>query len=281
MAGSRRKRIVRVAMVKALAKWGDVQANVRMLERLAEPLKVSKVDVLITPECFLDGYMVRRMLKKISRQTRAELRACSVNGPSDPIIRRVARVAKLLGCYVVVGASEKGRGPRVRNAAYLLDRNGGHVGSYYKVMPCDYYEAGNDLPVFRTDFGTVGILICADRRWPENMRCLRLKGAEIILNPTWGAHGEGNTQVMTTRAYENGIPVCFAHPKQAMICLPGGVADMATRPAAILESNRPGVLVHDIDLSDNPKAKKTKNTAGSHPVQNRRPELYGIIGQRG
>ena len=280
MGGSRRKRMVRVAMVKAVAKWGDVQANVRMLEKLAESLKNSKIDVLITPECFVDGYMVRRMLKTIDRQSRSKLQACSVNGPSDPIVRRLGSLAKLLGCYMVVGASEKGKGQRIRNAAYLLDRKGRHAGSYYKVQPCDYYEAGKDLPVFRTDFGTVGILICADRRWPENMRCLRLKGAEIILNPTWGAYGEGNTQVMMSRTYENGIPVCFTHPKQALICSPGSVADMAARPVAILESNQAGILVHDIDLSKNPKVKKTKNIAGSHPVQNRRPELYGIIGRK-
>ena len=113
------------------------------------------------------------------------------------------------------------------------------------------------------------------------MRCLRLRGAEMILNPTWGAYGEGNTSIMITRAYENGIPVCFAHPKQALICSPGGAADpSAEKPVAVLESNRPGVLVHDINLSENPKAKRTKNMAGSHPVQNRRPELYGRLVRR-
>ncbi len=181
---------------------------------------------------------------------------------------------------MVVGASEKGKDGRIRNAAYLLDRKGKHLGTYYKVQPCDYYEPGKDLPVFKTDFGTVGILICADRRWPENMRCLRLQGAEMILNPAWGAYGEGNTQVIMTRAYENGIPVCFTRPKQSLICPPDDRVWPAARPAAILESNQPGVLVHDINLSKNPKAKKTKNVAGSHPVQNRRPELYGMIGRK-
>lgn len=267
-------------MVKAVAKWADVQANVRMLEKLAEPLKDSKIDVLITPECFLDGYMVRRMLKKINKQTRAELRSCSVSGPSDPVIRRVGRLAELLGCYVVVGASEKGKDRRIRNVAYLLDRRGRHVGSYYKIQVCQYYEPGTDLPVFKADFATIGILICADRRWPENMRCLRLKGAEIILNPTWGTYGPGNTPIMMTRAYENGLPVCFTHPKQSLICLPSGGPDMVVAPEAILESNQPGVLVHEIDLSKNSKAKKTRNMAGSHPVQNRRPELYGVIARK-
>ena len=270
MAGKRKKRIIRVAMIKAESKWANLKANVRLLEKLAEPLKDSQIDVLITPECFLDGYMVRKRKKC----TRAKLRACSVTGADDPIIRRVARLAALLKCYVVVGASEKGDKGAIRNVAYLLGRKGGHVGSYYKTQVCEFYKAGGELPVFKTDFGTVGILICADRRWPENMRCLRLKGAEIVLNPTWGFYGDGNTAIVRTRAYENGVPLCFTHVNQSLICLGDNTI------GAILESNQPSVLVHDIDLGNNPKVKNTTNAAGSHPLQNRRPALYGIISKR-
>jgi len=256
-------------MIKAEAVWGDPEANLTLLERLAKPLRDARVDVLITPEGFVDGYMVRLSDKCTRRKL---LRRC-VTGPDDPIIRRVARASKRLGCYLCIGASERGPGNLIRNAAYLLDRKGQHVGTFYKVVPGAYYEPGSDLPVFETDFGTVGIVICADRRWPEHMRCLRLKGAELILNPTWGWYGGGNTAIMQTRAYENGIPVCFTHPYQALVCgQDGGIA-------AVLESNVPSVLVHDLDLAANPQPLINDEKASSHPVQNRRPELYGIIAE--
>ena len=267
MPGRNKKRLVRVALLKAESKWGDVDANIKLLTDLAEPLSASKVDVLVTPECFLDGYMVRDK----ERCTRAKLKACSVSGSEDPALERAARLARSLHSYLVVGASEKDAGGVIRNAAYLLDRGGQPVGAYYKTMPCEFYVPGDALPVFELDFGVVGVVICADRRWPENMRCLRLKGAEMILVPSWGWHGEGNTAILRTRAYENGLPVCFAHPRQSLICLPDG------NVGAILESNHPGVLIHDVDLSQNPKAKQTKGKASSLPVQNRRPELYGAI----
>lgn len=157
------------------------------------------------------------------------------------------------------------------NAALLLDRSGKCIGRYHKAHPCEFYEPGADLPVFETDFGVVGIVICADRRWPENMRVLRLKGAQIILNPTWGFYGEKNTCIMRTRAYENGLPVCFAHPHQSLIC------KSDDNVGALLESSEPGVLVHDIDLGENVPLRQTRDRASSHPIQNRRPELYGPL----
>ena len=267
MMARRKSRKVTVGLVKVLAEWARPKRNLRHLEAVTEGLASAKLDILVTPECFLDGYMIRERQKC----TRAKLRACSVSGPDDPLIRRAAGVGERLGCYMVFGATERGRNRSLHNVAYLFDRAGGHVGTYQKVHANRPYKRGDELPVFSTDFGTVGIIICADRRWPENIRVLRLKGAEIILNPTWGFYGEDNTAIMRTRAYENGIPVCFTHPSQSLICLPDN------RVGAVLESNRPGVLVHEVDLSDNVSARKTPDRASSHPMQNRLPDLYGPI----
>jgi predicted amidohydrolase len=258
---------VRVAMVKAESAWGDVEANGRLLEELVSPLVDRRIDVVVTPECFLDGYMVRD--KK--RCTAKKLRDCAVSGPDDGHVCRVGRLARLLQSWFVLGASEKDASGVIRNAAYLLDREGKHAGTYYKVHPCEFYEPGDALPVFETDFATVGIVICADRRWPENIRCLMLQGAKIILNPTWGFWGDLNTAIIRTRAYENGIPVCFTHPHQSLIC--NGKGEIA----AVLESGEPDVLVHAIDLTPPPRRPKSKDRAWSHPTSFRRPELYGPL----
>ncbi len=263
----KKRRIVRVGLVKAPFEWGDSKTNMAMLENLARPLANAGLDVLITPECFLDGYMIRDR----KRVTARKLAARCVTGLSDSYVRRARKLATQLGSYLVFGASTRDRKGVVRNTAFLFGRQGEYVGTYHKVMPDHFYEAGCELPVFETDFGRVGIMICADRRWPELVRCLRLKGSEMILNPTWGMYGPLNTAIMQTRSYENGIPICFAHPEQSLICLPDG------KVAAVLESNMPGVLVHDIDLSENIQPKVTPDKARSHPIQNRRSELYGAL----
>jgi predicted amidohydrolase len=40
---------------------------------------------------------------------------------------------------------------------------------------------GNELPVFETDFGPVGILICFDIGWHETWRALAEKGAKMVV----------------------------------------------------------------------------------------------------
>ena len=266
----RKSRKVTVGLVKAVAAWGEPDSNLRLLETVTAGLDAAGLDVLVTPECFLDGYMIREKQK----WTRRKLASCAVSGPEDERICRAAEVAERLRCYMVFGATQRGADRKFRNVAYLIDRKGRHVGAYSKVQASRPYTPGDDLPVFATDFAKVGIQICADRRWPENMRCLRLRGAELILLPTWGWMGEGNTAIVRTRAYENGIPVCFVHPQQSLVCLPDGSV------GAVLESNRPGVLVHRIDLAQNVRAKNTLDKADSHPVQNRRPDLYGPISEK-
>ena len=84
------------------------------------------------------------------------------------------------------------------------------------------YTAGGSLPVFGADFGPFGVLICADRRWPETVRTLALKGARVIFNPTYGMHDERNLHMMQTRSYESELFIAFTHPQQALLTAPTG-----------------------------------------------------------
>jgi predicted amidohydrolase len=55
--------------------------------------------------------------------------------------------------------------------------------------------------VFRTDFGTVGLMICYDVFYPDPARALVSKGAEMILMPIWG----GDQTLGKARAIENKV----------------------------------------------------------------------------
>ena len=44
---------------------------------------------------------------------------------------------------------------------------------------------GDSLPVFDTDFGRIGMIICWDVTFPQTARTLAQKGAEIIFLPIW------------------------------------------------------------------------------------------------
>ncbi len=62
------------------------------------------------------------------------------------------------------------------------------------------------LPVFKTDFGNVGIMTCYDSWFPETARLLAYKGAELILLPNAGY----DMELMPARAADNGVCVAVS-----------------------------------------------------------------------
>ena len=122
-----------------------------------------------------------------------------------PTTSYLGEVAKQYGMYIVAGIYEK-VGEIVYNTAVLIGRDGDLVGTFRKAaLPREEIEGGitpgSEFPVFETDFGKVGIMICWDVQFPEPARRLAMNGAEIILLPIWG----GNETLMAARAIENQV----------------------------------------------------------------------------
>ena len=126
----------------------------------------------------------------------------TVPGPSTEFLGKVAREHNL---YIVAGILEQ-EGDVIYNTAILIDREGTLAGKYRKVsLPREEIDGGitpgESLPVFDTDFGRIGIMICWDVTFPEVARTLALQGAEIILMPIWG----GNLTLTRARSIENQV----------------------------------------------------------------------------
>ena len=107
------------------------------------------------------------------------------------------------------------------NSAPLFDRDGKLVGVYDKNMLFDPEldngtSPGVGYPVFETDFGKVGIIICYDSWFPEPARLLGYKGAELLLFPNAGYYRE----LMPARASDNGLAIAVS----SLNC-PAGVWD--------------------------------------------------------
>ncbi|MEM2739576.1 MAG: carbon-nitrogen hydrolase family protein [Candidatus Bathyarchaeia archaeon] len=260
-------RRVRVGLLKAVPKRWDKETNWITMERLIRDVARLKIDIAVTSECFLDGYAIAEYLERREIDERDWVRRfidIAEDRGNGAYIRRLSYLARELKIYIIAGFTEKQDG-KLFNAAYLFNRDGAIIGRYRKVNLSPYekvvYCSGDSLPVFDTDFGRIGILICADRRWPENVRILTLQGAEVIFIPAYGMWHEANTMWMRTRSYENGIYICFTHPSIALITDPKG--DIS----AELISNVEDILVHDIDL----------DLIDRTHIKERRPELYGIL----
>jgi len=122
-----------------------------------------------------------------------------------PTTAKLGELARRHHAYVAAGVYER-EGPALYTTAVLVDREGRFVGKYRKIyVPREETEGGispgSDYPVFETDFGKVGMMICFDSTYPDPARGLALRGAEIILLPIWG----GFQTLMQARALENHV----------------------------------------------------------------------------
>lgn len=204
---------LRVATVRSYPAKGDLAANHGRLMEILAQLAPQRPDVVVTPECWLDGYVVTRR-----QATPARLRAWAIDPGKSPEARAVADWAHRQQAWVIFGCMRRVRGG-VANSALIYNRRGVLAGIYDKVHCRGHdhkFVAGRRLPVFRGDFGRFGVMICADRRWPETVRSLALGGARIIFNPTYGQHDEKNVMLMRTRSFESETPIVFAHPGQSL-----------------------------------------------------------------
>jgi predicted amidohydrolase/CubicO group peptidase (beta-lactamase class C family) len=125
-----------------------------------------------------------------------------VPGPSTRYLGGLARKHSLA---IVAGIYERD-GKAVYNTAVLIDRAGRLTGRYRKVcLPREEIEGGitpgDEIPVFDTEFGRIGLMICWDVFFPEPARELARKGAEVIFLPIWG----GNLRLARARAIENQV----------------------------------------------------------------------------
>ncbi|MFM9873135.1 MAG: carbon-nitrogen hydrolase family protein [Fimbriimonadaceae bacterium] len=190
--------------------FGDPGANA---DRIIEGLDVAVsrgVDLAVFPEAFLTGYCVgsREDAERIAVRVSCD-KDFEVTDACDEVLR-VQAAAIERGLHVVFGyAGVDDFGPY--NGAMLVEPNG-RMRRYVKThLPClgfdQFATAGTALPVFDTDLGRIGILICYDLRPPEATRVMALRGAELVVLPTNWPTRKGTTPALMcpARAMENKI----------------------------------------------------------------------------
>jgi predicted amidohydrolase len=201
-------------------RWNKT-ANLAKVERYAREAAAGGANLVLTPEGFLEGYVVN--VKANPGVTRE--RYLAITEPIDgPSLTRVRNLARELNIYLGIGFAER-RGAQAYNSFALFSPSGELALHYSKAHNADdepFNTTGRDFPVASTPFARLGALICYDRQLPETARILSIKGAQVILVPAWGAYGDMNDAMMRTRAYENSVWVIFVHPQRCLIINPRG-----------------------------------------------------------
>ena len=212
---------VRVAGI--VLKWirADKEANLRRVEpMIREAAGGGGAQVVVTTECFLDGYAIAD--KSIPLET---YRALGEPIPGGKCFQKLAALADELDIHLVAGMMEADGDARF-NTAVLVGPDGRLVGKYRKQKLG--HESVRNTPgksslVFEFPYGRVGLMICADRTEKEIVRRFCEDGAEFLICPSGGMFGpKTNDPIVQSRSRENGIYIVFVHPAEFLVTGPDG-----------------------------------------------------------
>lgn len=159
----------------------NVKKSVEWLEKAVEEVQP---DLVVFPETITTGFN--------TNLTPEELYDIVDTVPGK-IIDKICEAAKRLRVYVVYPTYERGKNRGdIYNSSVLIDYKGEIVGVYRKTHAFSleninrggWVIPGTETPVFDTELGKIGMIICYDGDFPELSRSLAVKGAEIIVRPS-------------------------------------------------------------------------------------------------
>lgn len=173
-------------------------------------MKIAQLQTHVYPEkqrslAQVEAYMDKVMPEKPDLVTLGEMFQCPYVTKNFPLYaeeeggdtwQRLSQLAAKHQVYLSAGTVPELDGGKVYNTAYVFDRQGRQIAKHRKVhlfdidveggqsfKESDTLSAGNQVTVFDTEFGKIGICVCFDFRFPELGRLMALKGAKLILVP--------------------------------------------------------------------------------------------------
>lgn len=202
-----------VASVQMEPRVGHTTANVERSVRLIEEAAAQGASIVVLPELANSGYVFA---------SRAEAFSLAEPVPDGPSTQAWAEVARRCKVHVVAGIAER-EGDRLYNAAAVLGPDG-WLGTYRKLHLWGdehlFFESGDKgLPVFHTELGRLGVVICYDGWFPETYRLLAMQGVDIVCMPTnWVPMPEQPadrpamaTTLAMANAHSNGLNIVCAN----------------------------------------------------------------------
>lgn len=263
---------MRVAALQFQPHFLQKEFNLSVIEKY---LTEAECDLIVLPELCLSGYFF---------SSREELITAS-----DPLDGKLfsffASFASKKNMGIVLGFAEKDC-EKIYNSAALITPHG-IEGVYRKVHLFGeekiYFTPGDSgFKIFEYLSSRIGIMICYDWRFPESVRTLTLRGAEIICHPSnlitpaklWKSS-------MQTRSFENKVFTITAnrigtesnHDSQITFTGCSQITNYNGDILVELNSSEEGIIYAHIDPTF---ARKKSFSEWNDIIADRRPEMYEL-----
>ncbi|MFF0227628.1 carbon-nitrogen hydrolase family protein [Streptomyces sp. NPDC004629] len=197
---------MRTALLQSSGRPGSAAENLKVLDEAAARAAAAGAALLATPEMFLTGYAIGAGIGRLAE-------------PADgDWADAVADIACRHGLAIAYGYPERAVAD-VHNSAQLISADGTRLAGYRKThlfgrFEHDHFTPG-DRPVVQAELDglTVGLLICYDVEFPENVRAHALAGTDLLVVPTAQMHPYQFVaeSLVPVRAFENQMYVAYVN----------------------------------------------------------------------
>lgn len=248
---------MRTALLQSSGRPGSVVENLKVLDESAGRAAAAGAGLVAAPEMFLTGYAIGDDIARLAEPA---------DGDSADAI---AEIATRHGVAIAYGYPERD-GERVFNSAQLISADGTRLANYRKthLFGCferDHFTPG-EQPVVQAELNglRVGLMICYDVEFPENVRAHALAGTDLLVVPTAQMHPFQFVaeSVVPVRAFENQMYVAYVNrvgpegSSSSSDCprWPGPTGSPVPRPDAARNSSSPTPT----PSSSRPRARRTR-----------------------
>ncbi|MER6915897.1 carbon-nitrogen hydrolase family protein [Streptomyces sp. NPDC000594] len=198
----------RIALLQSSGRPGSVADNLTALDDAAARAAALGAELLVTPEMFLTGYAIGDRVPELAEPA---------DGPGPAA---VAAIAARHGIAICFGYPERSApdGP-IHNSAQLVGADGTRLADYRKTHLFGCFEQRWFTPgteqVVRAELNglSVGMLICYDVEFPENVRAHALAGTDLLLVPTAQMHPFQFVaeSLIPVRAFESQLYIAYVN----------------------------------------------------------------------
>jgi predicted amidohydrolase len=255
---------------------GSTADSLEALDRAARRAAAQGARLLVASEMYLTGYALGERVAELAE-------------PADgPGAEAVARIAAGHGLAIAYGYPEReGRG--VYNSVQLVGPDGARLANYRKTHLYGGFETARftpgDTPVVQADLDgvRVGMLVCYDVEFPENVRAHALAGTELLLVPTalMRPYEIVAETLVPARAFENQLYIAYANrcgtegaDGDGGVFAFTGLSCLAAPDGTVRARAGAG---EDLVTADVDPARLRASRADNPYLRDRRPELYASL----
>lgn len=198
---------MRIAAFQMQSTCGDIDGNLSRIEAAAHEAAKAGGTLLVAPELCITGYGAGDAIKRLAEP------------PGGHSVTRLSAVARASGVAIIAGFAERDDDDVFNSAVFVTPGSDPVV--YRKSHLYGDYERSLFKPfpptscVVELNGLKLGILICYDVEFPENVRRLALAGCSMVVVPTALPAGPSGTfiadHMIQVRAFENQIFVAYVN----------------------------------------------------------------------